>query len=164
MNSDFNFCPRCAATLVTRDLAGLPRRACSSPDCDFVHWDNPAPVVAALVERDGMIVLARNHAWPEKKFGLIAGFLERDETPEQAVAREVKEELDLDVASAASVSLIGVYSFMRKNEVILAYHVVAEIVLNEELAEYRLIAPEKLRPWEFGTGLAVGDWLISRNA
>lgn len=121
-------------------------------------------MVAALVERDGMIVLARNHAWPEKKFGLIAGFLERDETPEQAVAREVKEELDLDVASAASVSLIGVYSFMRKNEVILAYHVVAEIVLNEELAEYRLIAPEKLRPWEFGTGLAVGDWLISRNA
>lgn len=160
MNSDFNFCPRCAGSLSTQDLAGLPRRACTA--CDFVHWDNPAPVVAALVECDGMIVLARNHAWPEKKFGLITGFLERDETPEQAVAREVKEELDLD---AGSVGLIGVYPFARKNEVIIAYHVPAtgEIALNEELAEFRLIAPEKLRAWEFGTGLAVRDWLRSQG-
>ena len=123
-----------------------------------MHWDNPAPVVAALVERDGLIVLARNHAWPEKKFGLITGFLERDETPQQAVAREVKEELDL---VACVVTLIGVYPFHRKHEVIMAFHVEAagEIRLNEELAEYRLIEPNKLRPWEFGTGLAVRDWL-----
>ncbi len=155
-----NFCPHCATPLVTQELAGLPRRAC--PSCDFVHWDNPAPVVAALVERDGLIVLARNHAWPEKRFGLITGFLERDETPEEAVAREVKEELDL---AAGRVGLIGVYSFQRKNEVIIAYHVAAagEIVLNEELAEFRLIPPEKLRPWEFGTGLAVRDWLKSKG-
>lgn len=115
-------------------------------------------MVAALVECCGQIVLARNHAWPEQTFGLITGFLERDETPEQAVAREVKEELDLD---AGSVGLIGVYPFARKNEVIIAYHVPAtgEIALNEELAEFRLIAPEKLRAWEFGTGLAVRDWL-----
>ena len=155
-----NFCPRCATPLVTQDLGGLPRRAC--PRCDFAHWDNPAPVVAALVERDGMIVLARNHAWPEKQFGLITGFLERDETPEEAVAREVKEELDL---TAASVSLIGVYPFPSKNEVIIAYHVPASgvIVLNEELAEFRLIPPEKLRPWDFGTGLAGRDWLRAKG-
>ena len=39
-----------------------------------------------------------------------------------------------------------------------------EIALNEELAEFRLIAPEKLRPWDFGTGLAVRDWLARRLA
>ncbi len=127
-----------------------------------MHWDNPTPVVAALVEYRGRIVLARNHAWPEKSFGLITGFLERDESPEQAVAREVKEELDLDTDA---VGLIGVYPFARKNELIIAYHVAAEgeIVLNEELAEFRLIAPEQLRPWEFGTGLAVADWLNGRS-
>ena len=32
----------------------------------------------------------------------------------------------------------------------------------EELAAYKPIAREKLRPWEFGTGLAVRDWLASR--
>jgi NADH pyrophosphatase NudC (nudix superfamily) len=107
-------------------------------------------------------VLARNHAWPEKMFGLVTGFMERDETSEEGVAREVREELGLATLSA---SLIGIYPFQRKNEIILAYHVVAEgeIVLNEELAEFRLIPPDKLRPWDFGTGLAIGDWLRRRG-
>mgnify|MGYP000028083238 CR=1 FL=1 len=38
-----------------------------------------------------------------------------------------------------------------------------EITLNEELAEYRLIAPEKLKAWDYGTGLAVRDWLARRS-
>lgn len=127
-----------------------------------MHWDNPAPVVAGLVVRDGKVILARNAAWPEKMFGLITGFLERDETPEEAVAREVREELGLN---PGSVSLIGVYPFQRKHEVIIAYAVEAtgEISLNEELAEYRLIPSERLRPWDFGTGLAIRDWLRSRG-
>ena len=127
-----------------------------------MHWDNPAPVVAALVQCAGLIVLARGIGWPEKMFGLITGFLERDESPEEAVAREVKEELDLD---ATAVTLIGVYPFHRKHEVIMAFHVEAagEIRLNEELVEYRLIEPAKLRPWESGTGLAVADWLRTRR-
>ena len=109
-----------------------------------------------------MILLARNRAWVEGAFGLITGFLERDEDPADGVMREVKEELDLDASSA---QLIGVYPFTRKNEVILAYHVLAsgDIHLNEELAEYRLIAPEKLKAWDYGTGLAVRDWLAGRS-
>jgi NADH pyrophosphatase NudC (nudix superfamily) len=155
------FCPRCAALLVEHDIAGRVRLACPDAACGYVFWDNPLPVLAGLVERDGLIVLARNHAWPEKMFGLITGFMERGETPEEGIAREVKEELGLDTTAAC---FIGVYPFQRKNELILAYHVVAhgEIVLNEELAEFRLIPPEKLRPWDAGTGQAVRDWLSRR--
>lgn len=157
------FCLRCGTALVERTIGGLPRRACPDAGCGYVFWDNPLPVLAGLVERDGLIVLARNRAWPEKMFGLVTGFMERDETPEEGVAREVREELGLETLSA---SLIGLYPFQRKNELILAYHVVAagEIVLNEELAEFRLIPPEKLRPWDFGTGLAIRDWLARRTA
>ena len=151
------YCSHCGAPLVVMPLAGRDRQVCSA-NCGHVEWNNPLPVVAALVEREGMLVLARNHAWAEGVFGLITGFLEAGESPEAAVMREVKEELDLD---ADAVELIGVYPFERKNEIILAFHVQArgEISLNEELAEFRLIAPEKLRPWDFGTGLAVRDWL-----
>ncbi|MEF8699047.1 MAG: NUDIX domain-containing protein [Candidatus Accumulibacter sp. UW26] len=160
--SDWRFCPLCRAELATRDFGGLPRRCCRAA-CGFVHWDNPAPVLAALVELDGRIVLARNHAWAPGAFGLITGFLERDEDPAAGVAREVSEELGL---AATAVTLIGVYAFARKHEVIIAYHVLAEgeIRLNEELAEYRLIAPAKLKAWDFGTGLAVSDWLARRRA
>ncbi len=156
-----HFCPRCAKSLADRGIAGRARRVCPDAACGYVFWDNPLPVLAGLVERDGLVVLARNHAWPEKMFGLVTGFMERDETPEEGVAREVNEELGLIVSSA---SLIGIYPFQRKNEIILAYHVVAEgeIVLNEELAEFRLIPPQKLRPWDFGTGLAIRDWLARR--
>jgi NADH pyrophosphatase NudC (nudix superfamily) len=157
------FCPRCAAPLGAKGIAGRTRLACPDASCGYVFWDNPLPVLAGLVERDGLVVLARNHAWPEKMFGLVTGFMERDETPEEGVAREVKEELGLETLSAR---LIGLYPFQRKNELILAYHVIAagEIVLNEELAEFRLIPPEKLRPWDFGTGLAIRDWLARRHS
>jgi hypothetical protein len=49
--------------------------------------------------------------------------------------------------------------------VIIAYHVVGEgtIELGEELAEYRLIEPAKLRPWPMGTGYALADWMRARG-
>ncbi len=160
MTSRWQFCPLCGAALVGSELAGRQRLRCGAA-CGFVHWDNPAPVLAALVEYDGRIVLARNYAWAAGAFGLITGFLERDEDPAAGVAREVREELGLDAVAA---TLIGVYPFARKHEVIIAYHVQAggEIRLNEELAEFRLIAPEKLKAWDFGTGLAVSGWLAGR--
>jgi NADH pyrophosphatase NudC (nudix superfamily) len=159
LSSEFRFCPHCAAPLAEGEHGGARRLACS---CGFVHWDNPAPVVAAIVEHEGGVILARNKDWPEKMYGLITGFLEKDETPEAAVAREVKEELALD---ALATHFVGLYPFARRNELIIAYHVPAAgtVRLNEELADYRRIAPEKLRPWDFGTGLALRDWLARRS-
>jgi ADP-ribose pyrophosphatase YjhB (NUDIX family) len=76
-----------------------------------VHWDNPTPVVAALIEVDGRVLLARNKTWPAKMFALVTGVLERDESPLQAVEREVAEETALATRAAA---LIGVYSSRAK--------------------------------------------------
>ena len=160
MSAPYRYCPACATALVQQHLAERERSAC--PACGWVHWDNPTPVVAALIEYSGRILLARNRAWPEKMFALVTGFLERDETPLQAVAREVAEETALATTSA---TLIGVYEFARKNEVIIAYHVMAEgeIRLGEELVDYRLIEPARLRPWPLGTGLAMADWMRARG-
>ncbi len=156
----YRYCPHCASPLEMRDSGGRSRATC--PSGHFVHWNNPLPVVAALVEYDGRILLARNAAWTHGLFALITGFLEADETPEAGIAREVKEETNLDVVKT---TLIGVYEFMRKNELIIAYHVEAEgtIALNEELAEFRLVAPERLRPWRAGTGYAMADWMRARG-
>jgi NAD+ diphosphatase len=161
--SDFKYCPVCAASLVMRadeGEGGKVRLAC--PDGHWTHWDNPLPVLAGLVEVDGKILLARNAAWSEGTFALITGFMERGETPEQGIARELKEETNLD---ATDVMLIGVYEFIRKNELIIAYHVKAsgDIRLSEELVDYRLISPEKLRPWRAGTGYAMADWMRARG-
>jgi len=159
--SDFGFCPRCAAPLIDKRVDGEPRRACSA-GCGFVHYDNPVPVVAAVVEHEGHVVLARNRAWPQTWYGLITGFLERGEAPGQGAIREVKEELGLDATQA---TLIGVYTFERMNQVIIAYHVPAAgaITLNEELVDYRRVPPEQCYAWHSGTGHALRDWLRSRG-
>jgi NAD+ diphosphatase len=160
MNPDYKFCPRCAQSLEVLPLGGRPRTACTA--CGFTHWNNPLPVVAAIIEYQGQIVLARNAAWPPKMFALITGFLEAGETPEQGIAREVEEETSL---IATQVSLVGVYEFTRKNELIIAYHVQAEgeIKLSGELVDYKLVPPAELRPWKMGTGLALADWMRARN-
>ena len=156
----WTYCPLCATPLEARETGGRSRAAC--PKCHFTQWNNPLPVLAALVEYDGRILLARNAAWSHGLYALITGFLEADETPEQGMARELKEETNLDVDR---MTLIGVYEFMRKNEVIIAYHVEASgtIALNEELVDFRLVAPERLRPWRAGTGYAMADWMRARD-
>lgn len=154
------YCPLCGTTpLEEREDGGRLRTAC--PACPYVFYDNPAPVVAALVEYDGDVLLVRNVGWPETWYGLVTGFLERGESAEEAVLRELKEELDLD---GAIVGFIGVYSFFRMNQVILAYHVRAAgtVTLGDELAAYTRVPPDQLHPWPEGTGEAVRDWLARR--
>jgi len=139
------------------------RPCCSSDECSYVFWDNPTPVVAAIVELDGSVVLVRNRLWPEGMFGLVTGFLERGETPDSAVIREVREELGLGGVIAG---FVGYYSFFEMNQLILAFHVRAtgSVALGEELSEVRYVSPDRLRPWPFGTGHAVKDWLERRTA
>ncbi|HEV3104259.1 MAG TPA: NUDIX domain-containing protein, partial [Trinickia sp.] len=93
---------------------------------------------------------------------LITGFLENGETPEAGIAREVFEETSLHVETT---ELIGVYEFIRKNEIIVCYHVRAHgtIALSPELLEYRLVEPAKLRPWRAGTGQALAEWMRRRG-
>lgn len=158
----YAYCPSCGGHLVTALLAGRERLRCADLECGYVFWDNPTPTVAALVETAGKVVLVRQKGWPEKWYGIVSGFLERGETPEQGVLREVEEELGLQ---GQILGFIGTYSFFQLNQLILAYHVLAEgeIHIGEELEGVRLVEPARLRPWELGTGPAVRDWLERRK-
>ena len=164
MNIRAKHCLRCGDELekkVHREDGGEKERL-SCPDCGWVFYDNPTPVVAALVEHEGDVLLVRNKGWPESWYGLVTGYLEREEHPEAGALRELKEELSLE---GEILSLIGVYPFPMKNELIIAYHVRAEgeVVLGEEIASYKRVPPNKLRPWPFATGDAVRDWLKKRS-
>jgi len=167
MKHEVRYCTNCATTLqwIVQAEDGGDKSRLRCPACGWTHWNNPTPVLAAVIEcedRDGQVLLARNAAWPGKFFGLVTGFMEAGETPEDGVSREVTEETSLAVSAVAP---IGVYDFQRMNQVIIAYHVRAhgEIRLSPELAEYRLFAPAELKCWPAGTGQALADWLRSRG-
>ena len=159
---EFKFCPLCGLPLVHDTFDGRDRLRCGSENCSYVFWDNPLPVVAAIIEYDGKALLARNAEWPEKVFGPVTGFLEKGETPEEGARREVQEELGLTIEK---LKFIGVYSFKEKNQIIIAYYLncAGAIHLDVEIAETKLIPFEKLKPWPFGTGHAVRDVLIGKG-
>lgn len=161
--SDPKFCQQCGGRLEHRMLSGRERWACASDGCDWVLWGNPTPVLAAVIEHDDAVLLVRNVEWPEKMYGLLTGFMESSESPEEGILREIEEEVGLE---GEVLGLIGVYRFDMMNQVIIAYHVrcKGEVVVGEELAGVKHVPADRLRPWPFGTGEAVRDWLESRAA
>ncbi|WP_137922042.1 NUDIX hydrolase [Hydrogenophaga sp. 2FB] len=160
MSTEFRFCPQCATPLALigqqEDSGFVERLRC--PACGYTHWNNPTPVLGAIVELEGHILLARNAAWPGKMYGLITGFMEAGETPEEGIRREIAEETSLSVDA---LSLVAVHDFQRMNQVIITYHARAhgEVRLSPELVDYKLMKPEEVLCWRAGTGLALAQWL-----
>lgn len=104
---DFRFCPRCATPLVAGDVAGRRRLSCSA--CGFIHFRNPLPVAGCLVDDGDGVVLIRRGIEPRRgHWALPAGYVEDDETVEEAARRETREECGLKVEI---VRLLGAYSF-----------------------------------------------------
>ena len=164
MSPPFRFCPQCATplSLITQAEDGGDKERLRCSACDYTHWNNPTPVLAAVIEYQGKVLLAQNAAWPGKMFALITGFMEAAETPQDGMRREIKEETNLDTSE---LNLIGVYDFQRMNQVIIAYHAVChgEVKLSPELVDYRLYEFDQLKCWPAGTGYALADWLRSKG-
>ena len=156
------FCPLCGTGLGIRTIDGEERTACPNLECGFVLWNNPTPVVAMIVETPAGVVFARNVKWPRHFYSIITGFLEAGEDPADCAVRETKEELGLD---ATSCDLIGVCAFEQQNQVLIGYHLKAEgnIVLNEELDDFRMMQPDRIKPWDMGTGILIQQWLTQQG-
>jgi NAD+ diphosphatase len=162
--ADFRFCPQCAGQLawLTQQEDGGDKQRLRCPACGWTHWNNPTPVLAAVIQYQDKVLLARNAAWTHKMYALITGFMEAGETPEDGIRREIKEETNLDTLE---LNLIGVWDFQRMNQVIIAYHAHAhgEVKLSPELVDYRLFAYDQVRCWPAGTGQALAKWLRSKG-
>jgi NAD+ diphosphatase len=94
------FCGRCATPTERVDH----ERAMRCPSCGLLAFPRLAPAAIVVVERGRELLLARGVAFPPGLFSAIAGFVEPGETLEQAVVREVKEEVGVDVADVTYVA------------------------------------------------------------
>ena len=160
----YRFCPQCATglQLMLQQEDGGEKQRLRCPACHWTHWNNPTPVLAAVVQYQDRILLARNAAWTHKAYALITGFMEAGETPRDGITREIREETNL---RAEELDLIGVYDFQRMNQVIIAYHArcTGEVKLSPELVDYKLVEYGQVKCWPAGTGYALADWLRSRG-
>jgi hypothetical protein len=66
---------------------------------------------------------------------------------------------------ASIEEFVGYYSFTMRNQLLLVFHVKAAgaVTIGAELQEIRKVPPERVRPWPYGTGPAVRDWLVRRG-
>jgi ADP-ribose pyrophosphatase YjhB (NUDIX family)/GNAT superfamily N-acetyltransferase len=95
-NQNTTFCQRCGHKMKSEQIGGRYRPVC--PHCGYVIFKNPVPGVGILVEMEGGVVLIKRGHHPKKGFwALPAGFIEADESIEDAAIRECKEETNLDI-------------------------------------------------------------------
>lgn len=126
----FKYCPRCGSGLKGKKEEGRRRLFC--PQCQWISYENPLPSAAALVRNEKIeILLVQRGVEPGLgKWALPSGFIEIDETPEEACLRELEEETGL---IGKIRRLIGVYSqksLIYKNVLIIGYEVKASGVLS----------------------------------
>jgi NAD+ diphosphatase len=114
------------------------------------------PAVICLVH-DGAdrVVLARQRAWPERMFSLLAGFVEAGESFEACVVREIAEEVGLHVRD---VRYLGSQPWPFPRSLMVGFHAVAdpdqEFVFSDgEIAEAAWFTRDEVR-----AALKVGDW------
>ena len=101
------FCQKCGSPMRLSELDGRSRWQCTA--CGFVQYENPVPGVGVLIEYKDMLVLVQRDRAPRPgEWALPSGFIEADESVEQAAVREALEETGLNIEL---IELFGVYSF-----------------------------------------------------
>jgi NAD+ diphosphatase len=93
-DSTHRFCGRCGQPTVNAPA----ERAKLCPQCGLLSFPRLSPAVIMLVQRGDEFLLARNKTFAGGFFSVLAGFVEPGESLEETVAREVREEVGLEVA------------------------------------------------------------------
>ena len=90
----FDYCPSCGSNGIAFDK--VKRFYCK--DCNFTYFHNVAAAVAAVLEYDGRIVLVKRSREPRSgMLDLPGGFIDPNESAEDAIKREIKEELSIEL-------------------------------------------------------------------
>jgi len=137
------YCGRCGTP--TRDKPGERAKEC--PACGYVAYPRVSPAMMALVTRGRELLLARAHRFPPGMFSALAGFVEPGETIEDCLAREVREEVGVEVRE---IRYFGSQSWAFPHSLMIAF--TAEYAGGElrcedaEIAEARWFPADALPP------------------
>jgi len=106
----FRYCPKCGSP----DLEVNDFKSKRCPACGFTYYQNPSASTAAFILNDsGELLVVRRAKEPAKgTLDLPGGFADNEETAEQGIVREIKEETGLDVSSPEYLfSIPNVYRY-----------------------------------------------------
>lgn len=109
----YRYCARCGAEYsqeVQEQVQVNPAKV-KCEECGLVIYNNPKSATGAFIVNDGKYLLTRRAFEPEKgKLDVPGGFVDYGETGEQAIARELEEELGL---TAGEYEMVGIAPTMH---------------------------------------------------
>ena len=160
------YCPSCGSAVATRFVEGRDRWVCDA--CAVIHYRNPVPSTTCLIPTEqGIVVIRRRYDPGIGGWAFPGGFIDAEETVQQAAIRETKEETNLDVEIEG---LLGVYSYVDPNKSGLVVIFQASVVGGEpcagdDAAEIAVCPPERLPNLVFESHRRALDlWLKQRDA
>ncbi len=145
---EYTHCPYDGERLSERDESGRPK----CPHCEFVDYGNPKACVAVLVQSRGRVLLARRGIEPGRGlWDIPGGFIESGETAEQTVAREIKEETDLELKDICYLMSIpdtyGDSGVPTLNLCFTAVPASEEFRAASDVTELKFLLPDEI-PWD----------------
>jgi ADP-ribose pyrophosphatase YjhB (NUDIX family) len=145
------FCPACGTRVETGQAFGRLRPLC--PNCGRVHFQDPKVAAAALVVRDGRVLLVRRVNVPERgKWTLPAGFVDFDEDPRKAAKRECEEETGLTVRITGLEDVIYGQEHPRGANIVIVYRAEIEagdLHAYDDADAVDFFGPDELPPLAF---------------
>jgi ADP-ribose pyrophosphatase YjhB (NUDIX family) len=166
--SNLNFCSRCGSALRLGPVEGEDRDRLACEACGHIAYVNPRLVVTAfpVTERGELVLLRRGIEPGYGSWAQPGGFLEVDETVNQAAIRETFEETGLLIEPG---EIIGLYTRLEAAVVTIAFEarIVGGVAIRTpEALEVATFAPEDV-PWSgiaFKTTVwALRDWFALRR-
>lgn len=114
--------------------------------CDICAFNNPKPTVTAIIIKDGKILALRRKQEPFiDQWDLPGGFINANETTEEALRRELKEELDVEVTRLSKIGeFTGTYVYQRELPILnfgYLVEIAGDITLNEESHTWAYVDP-----------------------
>lgn len=150
--TEFRFCPLCGGPL----QAGRGDGGRYCPVDDRTWYRNPAPTVGAVIVRDGRVLVTTRARPPEEgRIDVPGGFVGLDETPVEALKREVEEELGVEIDVSDADYLQGCpHAYGDSGDVNLALGFAARIVAGEprpadDVAGFEWVKEEDLAGVDF---------------
>ncbi len=141
------FCSQCGAPLTEASVEGKLRPVC--PACGRVHYLNPVPVAACIIELgDGVVLVRRKYEPGRGGWAFPAGYVDADETVQDAARREAWEETGLEVELGPVVDVCSFFDADRSGVVIFfrAQARGGQPRPGDDAEAVRLVRPEQLSP------------------
>ena len=154
------FCGNCGTPTLHVD----GERCVRCPACGHLAYPRISPAMMVLIQRDDEILLARHLHSPSGFFTALAGFLEAGESIEEAIHREVREEVGLQVRD---LSYFGSQPWPFPHSLMIAFsaqYAGGEIVIDRsEIAEAHWFGPHRPLPPIPPLGLSIAGHLIQAH-